>query len=75
MDEMRAREVLSATGLPGAAELLALGENAVFAADGLVVKVGRDATGHPELAARAEREVAGRGRRDALLLLSAVSWL
>lgn len=58
MDEMRAREVLSAAGLPGAAELLALGENAVFAADGLAVKVGRDATGHPELAARAEREVA-----------------
>ncbi len=58
MDEMRAREVLSAAGFPGAAELLALGENAVFAADGLVVKVGRDATGHPELAARAEREVA-----------------
>ncbi|WP_124270733.1 aminoglycoside phosphotransferase family protein [Streptomyces sp. ADI96-02] len=58
MDEMRAREVLTAAGLPGTAELLALGENAVFAADGLVVKVGRDATGHPELRERAEREVA-----------------
>lgn len=58
MDEMRAREVLTAAGFPGAAELLALGENAVFAAGGLVVKVGRDATGHPELTARAEREVA-----------------
>ncbi|MFE0692702.1 phosphotransferase enzyme family protein [Streptomyces sp. NPDC058869] len=58
MDEMRAREVLTAAGLPGSAELIALGENAVFAADDLVVKVGRDATGHPELRARAEREVA-----------------
>ncbi|MEV7877256.1 phosphotransferase enzyme family protein [Streptomyces microflavus] len=58
MDEMRAREVLTAAGLPGTAELLALGENGVFAAGDLVVKVGRDATGHPELAARAEREVA-----------------
>ncbi|XQE85442.1 phosphotransferase [Streptomyces microflavus] len=58
MDEMRAREVLTAAGFPGTAELLALGENAVFAAGDLVVKVGRDATGHPELAARAEREVA-----------------
>ncbi|PSK69271.1 aminoglycoside phosphotransferase [Streptomyces sp. CS149] len=58
MDEMRAREVLTAAGFSGAAELLALGENAVFAAGDLVVKVGRDATGHPELRARAEREVA-----------------
>ncbi|MEU2798286.1 aminoglycoside phosphotransferase family protein [Streptomyces sp. NPDC007117] len=58
MDEMRAREVLTAAGLPGSAELIALGENAVFAAGDLVVKVGRDATGHPELRARAEREVA-----------------
>ncbi|MFE9456653.1 phosphotransferase enzyme family protein [Streptomyces californicus] len=58
MDEMRAREVLTAAGLPGAAELLALGENAVFAAGELVIKVGRDATGHPELRERAEREVA-----------------
>ncbi|MFF2862077.1 phosphotransferase enzyme family protein [Streptomyces rubiginosohelvolus] len=58
MDEMRAREVLTAAGFSGAAELLALGENAVFAAGDLVIKVGRDATGHPELCARAEREVA-----------------
>ncbi|MFI2083172.1 phosphotransferase enzyme family protein [Streptomyces rubiginosohelvolus] len=58
MDEMRAREVLTAAGFSGAAELLALGENAVFAAGELVIKVGRDATGHPELRARAEREVA-----------------
>ncbi|MFJ1588950.1 phosphotransferase enzyme family protein [Kitasatospora albolonga] len=58
MDEMRAREVLTAAGITGAPKLLALGENAVFAADGLVVKVGRDATGHPELRERAEREVA-----------------
>lgn len=58
MDDKRAREVLTAAGLPGAAELLALGENAVFAAGDLVVKVGRDATGHPELRERAEREVA-----------------
>ncbi len=57
MNEMRAREVLTAAGFPGTAELLALGENAVFAADDLVVKVGRDATGHPELRERAEREV------------------
>ncbi|MGW8486881.1 phosphotransferase enzyme family protein [Streptomyces sp. NPDC055886] len=58
MDEMRAREVLTAARFPGAAELLALGENAVFAAGDLVVKIGRDATGHPELRERAEREVA-----------------
>ncbi|WP_093813366.1 phosphotransferase enzyme family protein [Streptomyces sp. Ncost-T6T-1] len=58
MDEMRAREVLTAAGFSGAAELLALGENAAFAAGDLVIKVGRDATGHPELRARAEREVA-----------------
>ncbi|NEC20351.1 aminoglycoside phosphotransferase family protein, partial [Streptomyces parvus] len=51
MDEMRAREVLTAAGFSGAAELLALGENAVFAAGDLVIKVGRDATGHPELRA------------------------
>ncbi|MFE1922777.1 phosphotransferase enzyme family protein [Streptomyces asoensis] len=47
MDEARAREVLAAAdALPGAAadaRLLALGENAVFAAGDLVVKVGRDA--------------------------------
>ncbi|QGV77939.1 phosphotransferase enzyme family protein [Streptomyces ficellus] len=56
MDEVRAREVLSAAGLDGAggAVLLALGENAVFAAGDLVVKVGRDAG----LLERAEREVA-----------------
>ncbi|MFD4124358.1 phosphotransferase enzyme family protein [Streptomyces globisporus] len=57
MDEMRAREVLTAAGFSAAAELLALGENAVFAAGDLVIKVGRDGTGHPELRARAEREV------------------
>ncbi|WOX21408.1 aminoglycoside phosphotransferase family protein [Streptomyces solicathayae] len=55
MDEARARDVLAAAGLPAAdATLLALGENAVFAAGGLVVKVGRDA----ELLDRAERELA-----------------
>ncbi|MFI1864882.1 phosphotransferase enzyme family protein [Streptomyces jumonjinensis] len=53
MDEARAREVLAAAGFTGA-ELLALGENAVFAAGSTVVKVGRSA----ELLARAEREVA-----------------
>ncbi|MEV7980046.1 aminoglycoside phosphotransferase family protein [Streptomyces sp. NPDC086519] len=57
MDEARAREVLAAAGvLPGAAEgasLLALGENAVFAAGELVVKVGRDR----ELLDRARREL------------------
>ncbi|MFF8986150.1 phosphotransferase enzyme family protein [Streptomyces globisporus] len=58
MDEMRAREVLTAAGFSAAAELLALGENAVFAVGDLVIKVGRDTTGHPELRARAEREVA-----------------
>ncbi|WP_031095601.1 phosphotransferase, partial [Streptomyces sp. NRRL S-15] len=58
MDEMRAREVLTAAGLPDGAELLALGENAVFGVGDLVVKVGRDATHHPELRKRAEREVA-----------------
>ncbi|MFF3285918.1 phosphotransferase enzyme family protein [Streptomyces sp. NPDC003023] len=54
MDETRAREVLAAAGHPADATLLALGENAVFAADRLVVKVGRDA----DLLARAERELA-----------------
>ncbi|MDQ0686971.1 hypothetical protein QFZ56_005934 [Streptomyces achromogenes] len=57
MDEARARDVLAAAGvLPGPAadaRLLALGENAVFAAGGLAVKVGRDA----ELLARARREL------------------
>ncbi|MFJ9539992.1 phosphotransferase enzyme family protein [Streptomyces sp. NPDC101225] len=57
MDEARARDVLaSARVLPGPARdarLLALGENAVFAAGDLVVKVGRDA----ELLERARREL------------------
>ncbi|GGT58159.1 phosphotransferase enzyme family protein [Streptomyces coeruleorubidus] len=57
MDEARARDVLAVAGvLPGAARearLLALGENAVFAAGDLVVKVGRDA----ELLDRARREL------------------
>ncbi|WP_329597024.1 aminoglycoside phosphotransferase family protein [Streptomyces pseudovenezuelae] len=54
MDEARARDVLAAAGLPaGTARLLALGENAVFAAGDLVVKVGRDA----ELLDRARREL------------------
>jgi aminoglycoside phosphotransferase (APT) family kinase protein len=52
--EGRARAVLAAAGRHGDAELLALGENAVFAVGALVVKVGRDAS----LLARAEREVA-----------------
>jgi len=55
---MEAREVLSAAGFPGGAELVALGENAVFTSGDLVVKVGRDAVRHPELLERAEREVA-----------------
>ncbi|GGY75046.1 phosphotransferase [Streptomyces omiyaensis] len=59
MDEARAREILAAAGLPaGRARLLALAENAVFAVDGVVVKVGRSA----ELFERAEREVALAGR-------------
>ncbi|MFG3357400.1 phosphotransferase enzyme family protein [Streptomyces griseofuscus] len=57
MDEARARDVLAAAGVPAAgtgdAALLALGENAVFAAGDLVVKVGRDA----ELLERARREL------------------
>ncbi|MER6628476.1 aminoglycoside phosphotransferase family protein [Streptomyces sp. NPDC000987] len=57
MDEARAREVLAAArvlpGPVGEARLLALGENAVFAAGDLVVKVGRDA----ELLDRARREL------------------
>ncbi|MFF9086737.1 phosphotransferase enzyme family protein [Streptomyces sp. NPDC014991] len=61
MDEARARDVLALAGvLPGPARdarLLALGENAVFAAGGLVVKVGRDA----ELLERAGRELAVAG--------------
>ncbi|GGZ34651.1 aminoglycoside phosphotransferase [Streptomyces inusitatus] len=54
MDEARAREVLEAAGVSAGAALLALGENAVFDAGDVVVKVGRSA----ELLARAEREVA-----------------
>ncbi|MFD9318321.1 phosphotransferase enzyme family protein [Streptomyces sp. NPDC060053] len=57
MDEARARDVLAAAEvLPGPAAdaaLLALGENAVFAAGDLVVKVGRAA----ELLDRARREL------------------
>ncbi|EPD66444.1 phosphotransferase enzyme family protein [Streptomyces sp. HGB0020] len=57
MDEARARDVLAAADvLPGPARdarLLSLGENAVFAAGDLVVKVGRD----PELLERARREL------------------
>ncbi|TPQ23892.1 phosphotransferase enzyme family protein [Streptomyces sporangiiformans] len=55
MDEARARDVLAEAGLGrSGAQLLALGENAVFAAGDLVVKVGRDA----ELLDRARRELA-----------------
>ncbi|MEU4493512.1 aminoglycoside phosphotransferase family protein [Streptomyces sp. NPDC023998] len=54
MDETQARDVLAAAGLPVGATLLALGENAVFGAGEVVVKVGRDA----ELLARADRELA-----------------
>ncbi|GAA3294070.1 phosphotransferase enzyme family protein [Streptomyces cinereospinus] len=58
MDEARARDVLAAAGVLSGpardARLLALGENAVFAAGDLVVKVGRDA----ELLDRARRELA-----------------
>ncbi|MER7802674.1 phosphotransferase enzyme family protein [Streptomyces parvulus] len=57
MDEARAREVLAGAEVlprPAEARLLALGENAVFAAGDLAVKVGRDA----ELLDRARREVA-----------------
>jgi Phosphotransferase enzyme family len=53
MDETRARDVLAAAGVLPGARLLALGENAVFAAGELVVKVGRDA----ELLDRARREL------------------
>ncbi|MEU1705490.1 aminoglycoside phosphotransferase family protein [Streptomyces sp. NPDC005706] len=57
MDEARARDVLAAAkvlpGPAGDARLIALGENAVFAAGELVVKVGRDA----ELLDRARREL------------------
>ncbi|MEV4919316.1 aminoglycoside phosphotransferase family protein [Streptomyces tirandamycinicus] len=54
MDETRAREVLAAAGLPRNGELLALGENAVFAAGDTVVRIGRSA----DLLDRAERELA-----------------
>ncbi|MET9971160.1 aminoglycoside phosphotransferase family protein [Streptomyces sp. NPDC006356] len=57
MDEARARDVLTAAGVLSGrvrdARLLALGENAVFAAGDLVVKVGRDA----ELLGRVRREL------------------
>lgn len=53
MDETRARDVLAAAGVLPGARLLALGENAVFAAGDLVVKVARDA----ELLDRARREL------------------
>ncbi|MFD8567749.1 phosphotransferase enzyme family protein [Streptomyces sp. NPDC059639] len=61
MDEARARDVLALAGIgdaAGGAELLALGENAVFGAGDLVVKVGRSAEQAPELLDRARREVA-----------------
>ncbi|MEU9034279.1 aminoglycoside phosphotransferase family protein [Streptomyces sp. NPDC048352] len=62
MDEARARDVLAQAGLTGPgraerAELLAFGENAVFALGPLVVKVGREAA----LLERAERELAVAG--------------
>lgn len=62
MDEARARSVLDAAGLSAQdSELLALGENAVFGAGELVVKVGRGLAGAPELLARAQRELAVAG--------------
>lgn len=57
MDEARARDVLTRAGLTGPAELLAFGENAVFALGDLVVKVGREAG----LLERADRELAVAG--------------
>ncbi|AWZ06676.1 MULTISPECIES: aminoglycoside phosphotransferase family protein [unclassified Streptomyces] len=62
MDEAQARDALTAAGLTsaraGAPELLALGENAVFAlGGGLVAKVGREAA----LLPRAELELAVAG--------------
>ncbi|MBO1335496.1 phosphotransferase enzyme family protein [Streptomyces sp. VRA16 Mangrove soil] len=60
MDEARARDVLAQADVGGAAsgaELLALGENAVFALGDLVVKVGRSAEQAPELLDRARREL------------------
>ncbi|WP_441251725.1 phosphotransferase enzyme family protein [Kitasatospora sp. McL0602] len=67
-DEARARVLLAAgcaaagLGEPGAAELIALGENAVFDLGGpaVVVKIGRG----PELAERARRELAVAGWLD-----------
>ncbi|TXS57414.1 phosphotransferase enzyme family protein [Streptomyces sp. t39] len=56
MDETRARDVLEAAGFAArgpAAELMALGENAVFAVGDVVVKVGRGA----ELLPRAQWEL------------------
>ncbi|NEA38342.1 aminoglycoside phosphotransferase family protein [Streptomyces sp. SID11385] len=50
MDESRAREVLASAGLDAGAELMVLGENAVFASGDLVIKVGRA----PELLERAQ---------------------
>jgi hypothetical protein len=57
LDETRARDVLAAAGLPSGAALLALGENAVFQAGEVIVKVGRYVQ-DPVLLARAERELA-----------------
>ncbi|MET9534772.1 aminoglycoside phosphotransferase family protein [Streptomyces sp. NPDC006649] len=57
MDESRARDILRTAGLAQDAEMLALGENAVFADGGLVIKVGRA----PELLERAERELSVAG--------------
>ncbi|MEV6573746.1 aminoglycoside phosphotransferase family protein [Streptomyces sp. NPDC051577] len=57
MDEAQARDVLTAAGLTGGAELLTFGENAVFAVGDLVTKVGREAA----LLERAERELAVAG--------------
>ncbi|GAA3377031.1 aminoglycoside phosphotransferase family protein [Streptomyces sannanensis] len=57
MNEATARRILAAAGLGRGAELLALGENAVFAVGDVVVKVGRDAT----LLERTAREVAVAG--------------
>jgi phosphotransferase family enzyme len=54
MDEARARDVLAGAGVATDAELLALGENAVFGTGDRVVKVGRAA---PELLERARREL------------------
>ncbi|MGW7061145.1 phosphotransferase enzyme family protein [Streptomyces sp. NPDC054904] len=55
MDEAQARNVLEAVGLDTGAALVALGENAVFTAGDLVVKVGR---ADPALVGRAAHELA-----------------